>query len=151
MPLKNEDRLGALCDSIESVAASVAKLTPRIDAYCDSSDDRETFVVVKGSRVTSKPFDTQREAVVEAKKTPGAWVESRGGKYDGEVAWQSRSDDNSPAYEAAWNKFKAASQVWREAQRAYRAREIDDAAFLAAKATFTTAQNEMDRATPPGH
>lgn len=96
MPLTKpqEDRLGTICDSIQSMAESVAKLTPRIDAYCDS---------------------------------------------------------NSSAYEAAWNKFKAASQVWREAQRAYRAREIDDAAFLAAKATFAAAQQEMDRATPPGH
>jgi len=60
-------------------------------------------------------------------------------------------DANSPAYEAALSAFKTASAKFREAQRAYRAKEISDAAFLAAKAEYSAAEREMDRATPAGH
>lgn len=60
------------------------------------SEAGEKFVVVKNDRAISKEYDTQREAVQEAKKTSGAWVESRGGKYDGQVAWQSRDTATAP-------------------------------------------------------
>jgi hypothetical protein len=62
-----------------------------------------------------------------------------------------RRDEMDATYRVALEKFRAASQKFREAQRAYRAREIDDRAFLAARATFDEAQREMDRATPEGH
>lgn len=68
----------------------------RIEQMLNEVEFGETFVVVVDDparllgKVVSVPYATQKEAVAYAKKIPGAWVESRGGRYDGEVAWQSR-------------------------------------------------------------
>lgn len=42
-------------------------------------------------------------------------------------------------YKIAYDKFIAASAQFRVVQAAYRAREIDDAEFLAARAAFVAA------------
>lgn len=52
----------------------------------------------------------------------------------------------SPGYVAASEAANAASERFREAQRAYRAREIDDAAFLAARDANTAAADRYDAA-----
>lgn len=52
----------------------------------------------------------------------------------------------SPEYKAALDKVTAVSAKFREVTAKYRAREIGDAEFLAAKAEMTAADAEFDRA-----
>lgn len=47
-------------------------------------------------------------------------------------------------YDAELTKFRAAARVLAMARAAYRAREIGDREFLAAKAEFNRAANTMD-------
>lgn len=82
-------RLGNIFDSISHLASRFDSFfgKRRSDA---NPDEYEWFVAVHENGMRSRKFKTQREAVAEAKKTPGAWVESLGGPYDGQVAWQPR-------------------------------------------------------------
>ena len=59
----------------------------------------------------------------------------------GMAAWNNRE-----AYDAALAAFQRASQEWRKAQMVYRARIIDDAAFLAARKVMQAAQAACDEA-----
>jgi hypothetical protein len=53
---------------------------------------------------------------------------------------------NSPAYETAYEASRVAARKWMEVQRAYRAREIDDAAYLAARSEWKVSEAEFDAA-----
>jgi len=84
------------------------------------------------------------EAGIARRKAAG------GGRFVGDAV-SAKVDANSPLYDAGLVSFREAGSKFREAQRAYRAREIDDAEFLKAKAEFDYAQREMDKVTPNGH
>ena len=53
---------------------------------------------------------------------------------------------NREAYDTALAAFQRASSEWRKVQMAYRARIIDDAAFLAARKVMRAAQAACDEA-----
>ena len=53
---------------------------------------------------------------------------------------------NSSEYEAASQALSDATVVFRQAQQAYRARQISDVEFLAAKAAYQRYESEFDSA-----
>ena len=55
-------------------------------------------------------------------------------------------NDALPAYEVALATVNAASRTFAEAQKKYRAREIGDGEFLAARAAYKAAEVEFDKA-----
>lgn len=54
--------------------------------------------------------------------------------------------DGSAEYKAAYERFDKVSQMFRLAQKKYRALEIGDKAYLAARAVFERATKEFDAA-----
>jgi len=76
---------GSVVKAIEAAGEAADRAQRRGD------DDAESYLIYKGDRVIGSR-KTFREAVAEAKKQGAEYVESKGGKYDGEVAWQKRND-----------------------------------------------------------